>query len=107
MLAVTYKGWASSCHPAIGTAGVAVSVEVGGGGDGEDAPGVITGDLPAPLVDHPVVAVAEQDEVAKVGLSAVAPVGHVVGRTPGGTPLRDTPLARVVAHVQRPPRGAR
>jgi hypothetical protein len=41
------------------------------------------GELPAALVDRPVVGPAQQGQVGKVGGAAVQPVAQVVGFAPG------------------------
>jgi hypothetical protein len=41
----------------------------GGGWDCEHASALDLGELPAPHMEHPVVAVAEQDQVGKVGVA--------------------------------------
>jgi len=44
----------------------------------KELPALDSGQLPATLVDHPVVAVAEQDQIVHVARAAVAPVHHVM-----------------------------
>src|SRR5437660_10275220 len=61
--------------------------------------------LPAALVRHPVVSVAEQDHVGEVGLAAVRPVDDVMRITPGSRPLAARPLAMTVAGVEGATRG--
>jgi hypothetical protein len=41
----------------------------GGGWDRQEPPVFDLGELQAPLMEHPVVAVAEQDQVGKVGVA--------------------------------------
>ena len=43
----------------------------GVGWDRQEPPVFDLGELPAPLMDHPVVAVAEQDQVTEIGRSAM------------------------------------
>ena len=53
-----------------------------GGRDRQQSPLLHPGQLPAALVDHPVVAVAEQDEIRNLGLADVTPVHEVVPVNP-------------------------
>src|ERR1700683_4431033 len=59
--------------------------------------------LPATLMDRPVVAIAEQDEVLQVGRPAVAPVDDVVGVGPGSGAVAARPHAALVANPERGP----
>src|SRR5438094_859899 len=62
--------------------------------------------LPAALVRHPVVSVAQQDHVGEIGLAAVRPVDDVVGIAPGCRTLAAWPLAMTIAGVEGATRGA-
>jgi hypothetical protein len=42
--------------------------------DGEEQPILLSSELPATLVDQPVVAVAEQNQVVRAGLAARRPM---------------------------------
>ena len=64
-------------------------------------------DLPVALVDHPVMPVAEQDQVAEVGCPAMDPVNQVMRRAPPRRAVTSRPAAAAVASVERPPSGLR
>ena len=49
---------------------------------GQQPPALDPGELPATLVDHPVVVVAEKDQVVHVRPAAVAPVHQVMPVNP-------------------------
>src|SRR5579872_2845011 len=58
-------------------------------------------DLPAALVDLAVMVVAEQDQVAELGLAATRPELDVVRLRPAGRPLAARPPTASVAQSQR------
>ena len=62
--------------------------------------------LPAALVRHPMVSMAQQDHVGEIGLAAVGPMDDVVRICPGCRPLATWPLAMTVASVESATRGA-
>src|SRR5215217_3819150 len=71
-----------ACGPPSG--GGALSSLAGGGGD----PAVgATGQLPAALMDAPVMGSAHQGQVVQVGGAAVDPVPQMMGVTPGQGPV--------------------
>src|SRR5579872_349 len=63
-------------------------------------------DLPAALMDLAVMVVAEQDEVAQLGLAATCPELDVVRLSPAGRPLAARPPTASVAQAQRATRGS-
>src|SRR5438093_10952093 len=69
------------------------------GGDAHDL-ALDLDQLPPTLVDHAVMALAEQDRVLEVGLPAVDPVHQVMAVAPGSRTLAARPLAVLVAHRQ-------
>src|SRR5439155_2991548 len=64
-----------------------------------------THQLPAALVRHPVVAVAQEDHVREVGLAALGPMDDMVSVAPGCRPVAARPLAMTVAGVEGATRG--
>src|SRR5476649_888815 len=74
--------------------------------NGEDVAVVDADQLEAGLVDHPVVAVAEEHEVVEVGAPAAHPVDDVVGGGPGRGSIAARPAAALVADVEGAPGGA-
>src|SRR6202011_5143019 len=71
--------------------------------DGEVAAALAFDDLPAPLVDHPVMPMAEQYQVRQVGLAAIDPMLQVVALAPARRPVAAGPAAVPVAVVERLP----
>src|SRR5580704_6751236 len=65
--------------------------------DREDPALVGPDHLPAPLMDVPVMAVAELDQILEVGVPAVSPVEDVVGVGPRRGTLAARPDAALVA----------
>src|SRR5437879_3913776 len=58
------------------------------------------------LVDHPVVAVAEEDEVLEIGRSTPRPMHQVMRVGPGSWAIAAGPAAALVAGVQGSDPGA-
>ena len=77
-----------------------------GWGGGEVAVGG-AGELPAALVDRPVVGPAHQGQVGEVGGAAVEPVAQVVGFAPGQGALAAGEHPAAVAHGQGSSLGGR
>jgi hypothetical protein len=67
----------------------------------QQAPALDLGKLPAALMDQPVVAVAEQDEVVEGGVPAVPPMQDVMGVGPHARPIAAGPHAALVADPER------
>src|SRR5580704_13997863 len=69
--------------------------------DREDPALVGPDHLPAALMDVPVMAIAELDQILEVGVPAVSPVEDVVGVGPRRGTLAARPDAALVAHPER------
>src|SRR5438093_5176699 len=57
-------------------------------------------------MDRPVMVLAEQEHVRKIGLATLGPVDDVVRRTPRGRTLAPGPATVLVAGIQQPPSAA-
>jgi len=88
-------------YPAAAVSGRESRSDGPGGRDRQQSPLLHPGQLPAALVDHPVVAVAEQDEIRNLGLASVTPVHEVVGVGEGHRTVAAGPLAAPGACAQR------
>src|SRR5207245_11502010 len=62
--------------------------------------------LPAALVRHPVVSMAQEDHVRQIGVAAVDPVNNVVRIAPCSGPLAARPFAMTVARIESKTHGA-
>src|SRR5207247_5270868 len=62
--------------------------------------------LPAALVRHPMVSMAQEDHVRQIGLAAVDPVNNVVRIAPGCGPFAARPFAMTVARIESTTPGA-
>src|SRR5439155_25298674 len=76
-----------------------------GGRDRHDATVISSYQLPAALMNLPVMAATEQDLVFDLASTAAGPVDEMMSVAPGGRPLAVGPLAVPVARDQRPPPG--
>src|SRR5580704_12002696 len=75
--------------------------------DREDPALVGPDHLPAALMDVPVMAIAELDQILEVGVPAVSPVEDVVGVGPRRGTLAARPDAALVADPERGPSRSR
>src|SRR5258708_34580329 len=71
--------------------------------DGDDVAVVRLDQLPAPFVDHPVMAATEQDLVLDLAAAAVQPVHHMMAVAMGGGALAAGPPAVFVGGDRRSP----
>src|SRR5579864_2050297 len=69
----------------------------------KELPALDSGELPATLMDHPVVAVAEQDQILDIRVPAVAPVHQVMRIGEGHWAVAPGPLASTGARPAAPP----
>src|SRR5579864_1639583 len=67
----------------------------------KELPALDTGELPATLMDHPVVAIAEQDQILYTRVAPVAPVHQVMRIGEGHRAIAAGPLASTGASPQR------
>src|SRR5438552_18430243 len=72
-----------------------------GRGNRDDLAVFIAHDLPTALMHHPVMTVAEQDQVVEDGLTAFDPVFEVVALAERCRPAATGPLAVLVAKPER------
>src|SRR5258708_33517201 len=75
--------------------------ESNGRRDGDHPSVIATHDLPAPLVHHPVMPVAEQGEVGLFIVATMQPVLDVMSGRPARRPFAHRPGAASVADVER------
>jgi hypothetical protein len=70
------------------------------GWGGREAPIGLAGELPAALVDRPMLGPAQQHQVGQVGGAAIQPVPPMMGLPPGQRPLTVSDHAAAVADGQ-------
>jgi hypothetical protein len=92
---------AGSGHAGLSSARAGLSSVLSVGWGGGESPVGAAGQLPAALVDGPMVAAAEEGQVGQVGGAAVQPGDQVVGLAPGKGPLAVGNHTAAVTHGQR------